>query len=94
MTGERADSPVTAAVQWAPSGNTLDGRPGEILRLLASPDGTTHGYGGGPGASMAFGTRAGGDIHVLPGQWVTVREDGSVTVDATDPTIHREPADA
>lgn len=57
------------ALQWAPSGNGLDGRPGEVLTFLASNDGTTHGYGYGPGNSIDFGSEQ-GDVRVRPTQWI------------------------
>lgn len=76
-------SKSTKQVQWASNGNLLDGKPGDVLRLLASADGVTFGYGGGPGASMVFGTESGSDITVYPGQWVTRHPDGSITVTDT-----------
>lgn len=65
--------------QWAPSGNALDGIPSDITRLLATPDGRTHGYGYGPGDAMIFGSEH-GDITVRPRQWVTRHDDGLVTI--------------
>ena len=85
---ELAKSPAVRAVQWAPSGNMLDGIPSEVLRLLATADGKTFGYGGGPGTTMSFGT-AHGDINVAPGQWVVVREDGTITIEDEEPYIAR-----
>lgn len=67
------------AVQWAPSGEALSGVPSEVMRLLASPEGKTFGYGYGPGWTMMFGSQH-GDVAVNPGQWVVKDEDGSVTV--------------
>lgn len=72
------------AVQWAPSGDALSGKPGEVMRLLASEDGTTYGYGYGPGWSMIFGHEH-GDVAVLPGQWVVRHDDGTVTVEDVEP---------
>lgn len=57
------------ALQWAPSGNGLDGKPGEVLIFLASNDGTTHGYGYGQGNSIDFGSEQ-GPINVKPAQWI------------------------
>lgn len=87
LRAELAKSPAVRALQWAPSGNMLDGIPSEVLRLLAV-DGKAFGYGGGPGATMSFGT-AHGDIDVAPGQWIVVREDGTVTVEDDEPYIAR-----
>lgn len=77
-------SAVIDSVQWAPSGNALDGVPGTVMRLLASEDGRTFGYGYGPGWSVIFGSEQ-GDIKLEPGQWVARLADGSITVTNHDP---------
>jgi len=35
--GNSSPSDPIAAVQWAPSGNAMNGIPGEIMRFLATP---------------------------------------------------------
>lgn len=60
--------------------NPLEGRPGEVMRLLASEDGKTFGYGYGEGWSIVFGSEQ-GDIVVHPGSWITKHPDGSITVE-------------
>lgn len=77
------------AVQWCPDGQPLNGRPGQVMRLLAE-GGKTFGYGYGPGWSMMFGT-AHGDITVQPGQWVIRHHDGTITVQNDPPEGDREP---
>lgn len=67
------------AVQWAPSGNPLDGVPGAVVALLADDVGHTFGYGYGKGSTMVFGS-AHGDVEVQPGQWVVRGSDGSIYV--------------
>lgn len=76
--------PRGSSVQWAPTGNLIDGVPSTILRLLAT-GATTYGYGGGPGSTMMFGTSSGADITVEPTQWVTRYPDGTVSVTDTQP---------
>lgn len=78
------DPHPTITIQWAPTGNTLDGAPGPILQLLATNN-TTHGYAPGPDQSMTFGTEH-GDIDLRPTQWVTRHPDGTITVTDTKPT--------
>lgn len=74
---------IVATIQWAPTRRLLDGQPGPMLQFLAT--GTkTHGYGGGPGAAMTFGTEHGG-LDILPGQWVAKHRDGTFTVHDEDP---------
>lgn len=70
---------MTPSLQWAPSGNMLDGKPENMVRFLASAEGKTFGYGWGPGWSIMFGTEH-GDITLLPGQWVIKNDDGTFTV--------------
>ena len=72
------DGQVTRSIQCAPDG-MLSGIPSQIVALLADPNGRGHGYGYGSGAAMVFGSSV-GDISVLPGQWVNLHDDGSVTV--------------
>lgn len=79
---------VVGAVQWAPSGNPMAGIPSEVVRLLASADGTTRGYGYGPGWSMGFGHEH-GTVYVEPGQWVVRYADGRVEArDEAPPTVN------
>ena len=70
------------AVQWAPSGNALEGKVSQILRLLADGD-RSFGYGYGTGWSVVFG-HLGGDITVLPTQWVLRYPDGRIEVRNAD----------
>lgn len=85
-TETHTSSDAVEAIQWAPSGFLLDGVPGPILRLLASPEGKTFGYAGGPGWSMGFGTEH-GTIYVLPSQWVVKHADGRYSVSDTEPRL-------
>lgn len=82
-------APVSAAVQWAPSGNPLDGIPAEVVRLLAADDGRTFGYGYGPGRSMIF-RHEHGEVSLLPGQWIARNQDSTFTVTDTDPNTSTE----
>jgi hypothetical protein len=82
---------VSAAVQWAPSGNPLDGTPAEVVRLLAADDGRTFGYGYGPGRSMIF-RHEHGEVSLLPRQWIARNQDSAFTVTDTDPNAPKEPA--
>lgn len=77
------------AVQWAPSGNAFDGIPSEVVRLLATDDGKTFGYGYGEGRAMVFRHER-GEVSVLPRQWVIRHDDGTVTVSDADPTSASE----
>lgn len=72
------------ALQWAPSGNGLDGVPGEAMAFLATAEGKTHGYGYGPGWAMDFGSQQ-GQIRVLPTQWLVRLSDGTVVVEDERP---------
>lgn len=84
-------APASAAVQWAPSGNPLDGIPAEVVRLLAADDGRTFGYGYGPGRAMIF-RHEHGEVPLLPGQWIARDQDGTFTVTDDDPNAPKEPA--
>jgi len=72
------------AIQWAPSGNGLDGRPGEVMAFLATDEGRTHGYGYGPGWAMDFGSQQ-GQIRVLPTQWIVRLSNGVLVVEDERP---------
>lgn len=74
-----------SAIQWAPSGNFLEGNPVEVLRFV-STGGVHRGFGGGPGFSMIFGT-ADGDISVNPKQWIVKYNDGSIKVEDSNPLL-------
>lgn len=76
-------STKATTVQWAPSGNPLDGVPGEMLRHLAT-NGMTHGYGYGDGWSIVFYSDQGG-ITINTRQWVTRYPDGRITVTDENP---------
>lgn len=78
-----ASRDLIGAVHWCPTGDPMDGKPGEVLRLLAT-DGMPHGYGYAPGWAMAFGTEA-GLVSLLPGQWIARYADGTVSVSDCDP---------
>jgi hypothetical protein len=75
------------SVQWAPDGNAGNGIPSEIVRLLATEDGKTFGYGYGPGVSMVFGSER-GSITVNAKQWVTRFSDGEIVVTDFQPHEH------
>lgn len=79
------------AVQWAPDG-PMSGVPSAVTRFLASSDGTTYGYGYGPGWSTIFGS-AQGDIPVESGQWVVRHPDGRISVEDADPRPNIRPAE-
>jgi hypothetical protein len=70
------------AVQLAK--NPMDIVPSEVMRLLATPEGKTFGYGYGPGWSLMFGSEH-GDIQVEPGEWVVRHSNGAITVQAVAP---------
>lgn len=59
--------------------NPMDMVPSEVMRLLATKDGRTFGYGYGPGWSLIFGSEQ-GDISVNPGETVTRYDDGTIMV--------------
>lgn len=79
-------SDVIAAVQWAPSGNALEGIPGQVMRLLATPEGKTFGYGYGSGVTIIFGSEN-GDVEVNPKDWVVKHRDRSITVQDYEPQL-------
>lgn len=68
------------AIHWA----GMHGVPSEVTNLLAGPDGSTFGYGYGPGWAMVFGSEQ-GDVSVEPGQWIVKHDDGSITVEDEEP---------
>lgn len=72
------------AVQMA--ANPMEIVPSEIMRLLATAEGKTFGYGYGPGWSIVFGSEH-GDVKVEPGQWVIRHDDGSISVQDAAPSI-------
>lgn len=77
-------SAVVESAHWAEHG-PLSGVPGQIMRLLASPDGKTRGYGYGPGWSIIF-SHEHGSLSVEPGEWVHKHEDGSFSVSTHNST--------
>lgn len=78
------------AIQWAPSGNPLEGVPSEICRFLATADGRTFGYGYGDGWSMIFGSQR-GDISLNAGEWLIANDDGSYEVANAKPQALESP---
>lgn len=75
----RTNDAGAQAMQWAPTGNHLDGQPGLMTRFLAT-DGVTRGYAGGPGQTLTFGSPAGPlDLHTR--QWAVLHADGRITVE-------------
>jgi len=71
------------SIQWAPSGNLLDGIPGQISRFLADENGKTPGYA--PDEGWAFTWHHGAGIALLPAQFLVKYSDGSFEVVDTDP---------
>lgn len=71
-------------LQWAPSGNGLEGKPGEVMYFLASEDGTTRGYGYGPRWSIVFYSEQ-GEIKLEAGQWLIRLSSGLVVVEDERP---------
>lgn len=79
------------AIQWAPSGNALDGIPGQIMQFLSGPGGKTYGYGYGPGTSLVF-AHAKGHVQVQPGQWLVRYPDDRVVAVPLDSGWRKQPA--
>lgn len=86
-----APAPVIDAEQWGRPGDHTMCIPSRIARLLADADGTTYGYGHGPGSSTIFGS-AQGDVTIQIGQWVARHADGSITVQDERPVVTGGPA--
>lgn len=72
------------AIQWAPDGNPLNGRPGLVQAFLASPT-TVFGYAYGEGWSIIFGSEQ-GDLQVEATQWIVKQDDGKITVEDSYPS--------
>jgi len=72
------------ALQWAPSGNGLEGVIAEPIYFLAGLDGKTKGYGWGPGWSVIF-YQDQGDISVEPRDWLVRLSNGLVVVEKEYP---------
>jgi len=78
------DLTAVEALQWAPSGNGLEGVIAEPIYFLAGLDGKTKGYGWGPGWSIDFYSDH-GDISVRPRDWLVRLSNGSVVVEKERP---------
>jgi len=77
---QNSESQEYEQIQWAPSGNALDGQPDVVTQFLApKAGGFSWGYGYGPGQSMIFGS-AEGEVEVLPKQWIRRYKSGRVEV--------------